>query len=691
MADARDLLIEIGCEELPPKALKRLSQAFFDGVLSGLADAGLSHGEAKAYNSPRRLAVLVSALDAGQSDRDQERRGPALQAAFDKEGNPSKAAEGFARSCRVTVAELQQLKTDKGEWLVHSSVVQGVDTPALIPDIVERALAQLPIPKRMRWGSSEVEFVRPVHWVVLLFGDAVIPGSALSVPAGRETRGHRFHHPDRITIAHAADYCELLREQGRVMVDFDERRDEIQRQVEAAAEAEGAQAIMDLALLDEVTALVEWPVAIIGAFEERFLEVPAEALISTMQGNQKYFPLTDEAGKLRPRFITIANIESSNPAMVRAGNERVIRPRLADAAFFWQQDRKSPLSARLEKLQHVVFQKKLGTLYDKAQRVSTLAGEITAILGGDEQAAIHAGLLSKCDLMTNMVGEFPELQGIMGRYYATADGEPDTVATALDEQYWPRFAGDRLPATPAGQALAIADKLDTLMGIFGIGQHPTGDKDPYALRRAALGVQRIVIEGELNLDLMALLKIAGNSYDGLFDVDTVSNQVFDYMLERLRAYYHEQEVSTYVFESVAARRPHYPLDFHKRVLAIKSFIEAPEAESLAAANKRIGNILRQAEVNGDVSFNQDQLVEAEEKHLATLLTALRRKVEPLIINRDYRKAMAELAGLKNPVDAFFDKVMVMAEDETLRHNRLALLSSMRDLFLRIADLSRLQA
>jgi len=533
----RDLLIEIGTEELPPKALPRLSRAFSDGVRKGLIQADLAFGEVHDYAAPRRLALWIEAVAATQADREQIRRGPALAAAFDDEGNPTPGAQGFARSCGVGVEQLEKLETDKGAWLVHRVMERGRDTAELIPAIVDQALGQLPIPKRMRWGAGTAEFVRPVHWIVLLFGDAVIDTEILGVKSGRETRGHRFHHPAPIYIGEPAAYAPLLQTKGRVLADFAERRAAIRGQVIAAGVAAGGRALIDEDLLDEVTALVEWPVAVTGDFETRFLEVPSEALISTMQDNQKYFPVVDGDGRLLPHFITLSNIVSRDPAQVKAGNERVVRPRLADAAFFWNQDRKQRLEARIDRLGTMVFQSRLGTLLDKQKRVARLAAHIAVALGADARLAERAAMLAKCDLLTQMVFEFPELQGVMGRYYAQHDGEPEEVAQAIDEQYRPRFAGDALPQTATGQALAIADRLDTLVGIFAIGQPPTGDKDPFALRRAALGVLRILIEGGRDLDLAELIATAAAGFPAALGAGAAVDGVFEFMMERLRAYY----------------------------------------------------------------------------------------------------------------------------------------------------------
>jgi len=692
--NTRDLLIEIGTEELPPKALKRLSEAFGTGIGEGLKNADLAHGEVSLYASPRRLAVLVKGLVEAQADKTIERRGPALLAAFGEDGCPTKAAEGFARSCGLSsVDDLDRIETDKGAWLMYRAEQPGRPTIELIPDMVRTALDKLPIPKRMRWGALEAEFVRPVHWAVLLFGNEMIETKILAVTSGRETRGHRFHHPDTLYIAEPEGYAPLLETEGFVVADFAVRREAVRAQVLEAAEALGGNAVIDESLLDEVTAMVEWPTAIAGDFEERFLDVPAEALISTMKTNQKYFHIVDANGKLMPHFITVANINSRNPELVREGNERVIRPRLSDAEFFWTQDRKHRLDSHIERLKTILFQKQLGTLYDKVERVAGLAGDIADSLDASRVWAERAAWLAKCDLMTEMVYEFPELQGIMGRYYALHDGEAEEVALAQDEQYMPRFAGDELPATPTGQALAIADKLDTIVGMFGIKQPPTGSKDPFALRRAALGLLRIIIERQLPLDLPALI---GRAVEGLGERLTakdVAPQVFDFMMDRLRAYYHDSGVSPDVFDAVHAQRPTQPHDFDRRVRAVNHFRSLAEADSLAAANKRISNILRQAGEKGiEVPSEVDtaRLVEAAEKTLADRLNELEQEVTPLFDARDYEPALARLADLREAVDCFFDDVMVMVDDEALRANRLALLARLRNLFLRVADLSRLQ-
>ena len=690
MTAKQDFLVEIGTEELPPKALLKLSNAFTQGIRDGLTAADLGFGEIKPYASPRRLAVWVSALDAAQADKDVERRGPALNAAFDSDGKATKATEGFARSCGVSVEQLERLETDKGSWLVFRSTQSGQPASALLPGIVQQSLDRLPIPKRMRWGNLDAEFVRPVHWLVMLLGDEVIDCEILSVHSSRNSRGHRFHHPAAIRIDRPADYANVLEQQGRVVADFAQRREQIRRQVNEAAQAHGGTAVIDEDLLDEVTGLVEWPQAVVGSFEQRFLEVPPECLISAMKGHQKYFHMVDGEGRLMPNFITLSNITSSNPDSVRAGNERVIRPRLTDADFFWNQDRKIPLADRLDSLASVVFQQKLGTLQDKSQRVAAIAEAIAKAIGGDPLLAARAALLAKCDLMTNMVGEFPELQGIMGRYYATHDGEAAEVAVALDEQYMPRFAGDQLPAGKTGQAVAIADKLDTLIGIFGIGQIPSGDKDPFALRRASLGALRILIEQGLDVDLLEMLEHAAETNTGLFDNDHVITQVFDFMMGRLKAYYQDQGIALDTFEAVLAQRPTRPLDFDARVRAVTAFRALPEAEALAAANKRIANILKKTDEAIPAQVDANRLQDEAEKQLYQQIATISDQVTPLFRQRDYPTALKALAGLRTVVDNFFDQVMVMADDAALRTNRLALLKQLRNLFLEVADLSLLQ-
>ncbi len=689
MSSTKDLLIEIGTEELPPKALQILSKAFTNGVVDGLKKASLEAGEVISYAAPRRLAILLKDVPTKQADQSVERKGPAKAAAFDADGNPTKAVEGFARSCGVAPQELDEIETPKGTWLVFKQDVAGKNTSELLPEIVSQSLAKLPIPKRMRWGASDIEFVRPVHWIVMMQGDEVVEGEILGVASGNTTKGHRFHHPETITIKQASSYADQLRDPGHVIADFNERRDEVRQQAEMAAKELGGVAQLDAALLDEVTALIELPIAVSGSFGEEFLDIPQECLISSMQDHQKYFPVVDADGKLLPYFITTSNIKSKNVAAVRQGNERVIRPRFADAKFFWDQDCKVTLESHRESTKKIVFQQKLGTLYEKTERVAKLAGFIAEELGADKQNAMRAAELSKCDLTSEMVNEFAELQGIMGRYYAEKDGEHSDVANAMHEQYQPGFAGDVIPAGTTGKILSLADKLDTLMGIFAIGMKPTGSKDPFSLRRAALGVLRIIIEGELNLDLKALLENAAIGLKDKVDASDAVNDTFKFIMERLPAFYKDQGIDAETVEAVASLRPTQPLDFDNRVKAVAVFKALPEAESLAAANKRISNILKKVE--GDIAETVDEalLEESAEKNLYQTVKAQQGKVAPLFANGDYSSALTSLAGLRDDVDAFFDGVMVMADDEKLKNNRLALLNQLRNLFLNIADLSRL--
>ncbi|MEZ5582366.1 MAG: glycine--tRNA ligase subunit beta [Candidatus Competibacteraceae bacterium] len=690
MAETRDLLIEIGTEEMPPKALFRLAEAFGQGIRAGLDKAELHYGEFHLFATPRRLAVLIHDLLIQQPERHLERRGPALSAAYDEAGQPTKAAIGFARSCGADIGELQTLETDKGAWLVHHQVEPGSATPSLIPGIVTDALAGLPIPKRMRWADRDDEFVRPVHWVVLLFGDEVIPATILGVKADRETRGHRFHHPGFIRIGDPRHYSELLKTEGKVIANFTERRQTIQQQAEQAAEQVNGQVVIDPDLLDEITAIVEWPVALLGNFERRFLNVPQEALITTMQDNQRYFPVVDATGRLTPHFITITNLESKDPQQVRSGNERVIRPRFSDAEFFWLQDRKTTLASHQEALKSVIFQQRLGSLYDKSERLADLARFIAEHSGANPDWAERAARLSKCDLLTQMVQEFPALQGIMGRYYARHDGEAEEVAQAQEEQYRPRFAGDELPSTATGKAVALADRLDTLIGIFAIGQMPSGTSDPFALRRAGLGVLRILIEGAMDLDLNLVLEKTAGHFTPELKAENAIGPVFDFMMERLRGYYQDQGFRPDTFEAVLACRPTRPIDFDRRIRAVADFRQLPEAVSLASANKRIRNILKQ--VDGVLPFQvqPDLFVESAEQALAGTLAELSSETIPLMETGLYDEALTRLAALREPVDTFFDQVLVMVDDRSLRENRIALLNELGSLFLRTADFSKLQ-
>ncbi|MGB5439497.1 MAG: glycine--tRNA ligase subunit beta [Gammaproteobacteria bacterium] len=691
MTSTQDLLVEIGTEELPPKALLRLRDAFHDAVCKLLSENHLAHGASHAYASPRRLALLVRDVPLTQPDREVIKRGPALKAAFDEDGNPTKPAEGFARSCGVSVSELEQLKTDKGLCLGLRLTETGQAAADVIPGLIEQALKAMPAAKRMRWGSSITEFVRPLHWILLLHGNQPIKATILGIESDRYSRGHRFHHNERIAIAKPGAYVETLETTGHVVVDMDRRRDSIRAQVIEAAEAIGGKARIDAALLDEVTALVEWPVAITGGFDRRFLDVPAEALVSSMQDHQKYFPVMDGNDQLLPNFITIANIASRDPDQVQAGNERVIRARLDDAAFFWEQDRKHSLQSLADRLDNVTFQQGLGSLGDKQRRIAVTAAAIAKSLGQDSAHVMRAAALCKCDLLTSMVQEFPELQGIMGCYYATHDGEDAAVAAAMDEQYQPRFSGDQLPTGITGKALAIADRLDTLAGIFALGKPPTGDKDPFGLRRAALGVLRIMIEKKLDLDLGALIDTSTAAFPAEIKAGKIAADLFAFMMERLRAYYLEGDYDSNEFEAVLARQPQRPLDFDQRMRAVHAFRKLPESANLAAANKRIRNILRKATMPVADTYKVELLQEPAEQALAAAIAAIETRAGALFEMRDYTGALSELAALQAPVDAFFDDVMVMADDPALRDNRLALLNVLSQLFLRVADISKLQA
>ncbi|MBO1923174.1 glycine--tRNA ligase subunit beta [Thiomicrorhabdus sp. 6S3-12] len=689
MTQTVDFLVEIGTEELPPKALKKLSQAFGTGIEAGLTDAELSYGAVSLYASPRRLAVRIQELQAKQDDKTVEKKGPAKKAAFDADGNPTKALQGFARGCGAEVSDLVEIDTDKGVWMAFMQEQKGQNAAELLPEIVNQSLAKLPIPKRMRWGASDVEFVRPVHWALMLMDDQVVPATILGHQTSNVTRGHRFHAPQAIEIAKPADYINTLCTQGYVQADFDTRADMIRTQVEAAAKAEGGIAQIDEDLLEEVTALNEWPQAIVGDFDEVFLSVPSEALVSAMKGHQKYFHMLDADGKLMAKFITISNIESSNPASVKSGNERVIRPRLSDAKFFWDQDRKQPLDDFLPRLKTVVFQQQLGTLFDKVERLETLTVKVGKPLGAESQILERAARLSKCDLMSEMVGEFPELQGIMGRYYAMEQKEDQLVADALDAQYQPRFAGDELPNSAVAQALAIADKLDTITGIYGIGQVPSGDKDPFALRRSALGMLRIIIEKELDLDLMLMIRFALDLHPQVNAEDELVADIYDFIVSRLKAYFADQGVTAEQFEAVRSCAPTHPLDFAKRIDAVKAFAQIDGAESLSAANKRIANLLKKVE--GEIAETVDTGLFADdaESALFAKLDQLRESVSNLIAAKDYIAAMEQLATIREEVDSFFDSVMVMADDAAVRNNRLALLNQIYQLFMQVADISRL--
>jgi glycyl-tRNA synthetase beta chain len=692
MSKAADFLVEIGTEELPPKALRTLMTAFADALTTLVDDARLEHGSVHGYASPRRLAVVIEQLAAGQADRKTSKKGPPVAIAFDDDGKLTAAGEAFARKCGVDASELSRTSTDKGEWLSCDVTETGQTTTDLMPELVEKALAALPIPRRMRWGAGNAEFVRPVHWVVLLHGSKVIKSSVLGIAAGNKSRGHRFHSSGPLAIKTPADYLQTLEEAGHVIADFDRRRALVRDGVEAAAKKAGGSVVDGDALYDEVTALVEWPVPVTGSFDDGYLSLPREVVISTLTSHQRYFAISDAGGNLLPRFITVANLDSTDPEQVRSGNERVIRPRLADAAFFWDADRRTPLAARQESLREVVYQRGLGSLFDKAARTAKLAAEIAVALDIDPSSVQRAAALAKCDLVTGMVGEFPELQGIMGRYYALADGEPPAVAEAIAEHYLPRFSGDVLPASVGGQLLAVADKIDTLAGVFAIGKKPSGNRDPFGLRRAALGVIRILIECDLDLDLKTLLTSAIEAQPKATDDEAdLAAELYTFISERLRRYFldHDPDLATETFDAVLARNPASLVDFARRLAAVQAFIALEPAASLAAANKRIANILKKAEGQGGDAIKEKLLTDPAEVALAAALESARAEVAPMLEAREYADVLTALSTLREPVDHFFDDVMVMADDKATRNNRLSLLRELRALFLDVADISRL--
>lgn len=690
-------LVEIGTAELPPKALRSLAEAFADNFKAELTKADLAFGDVEWFASPRRLALKVSELAGEQPSKSVEKRGPAVAQAFDAEGKPTKAAEGWARGNGITVEQAERLVTDKGEWLVHTAKVEGRPAVDLLGELVASALAKLPIPKMMRWGDKTIQFVRPVFTVTLLLDGELVPAHILGIDSARTIRGHRFMGESEFTIDNASQYPQILQERGMVIADFMARKAKIKADVEAAAAAFGGVADLDDALLEEVTALVEWPVVLTANFEEKFLAVPAEALVHTMKGDQKYFPVYDKNGKLLPKFIFVTNIESKDPSQIISGNEKVVRPRLSDAEFFFKTDLKQTLASRLPRLETVLFQQQLGTVKAKVERIETVAGFIAERIGADVAQAKRAGLLSKCDLMTNMVGEFTDTQGVMGMHYARHDGEDEAVAVALNEQYMPRFAGDALPSGLVACAVALADKFDTLAGIFGIGMLPKGDKDPFALRRAALGIIRIIVEKELKLDLHEVISKALSLYDG--KVEQCADQIQTFILERLRPWYQGQGFSPDVIQAVLAGRgvddAHIViytnlLDVDRRIKAVSHFRTLDAALALAAANKRVSNILAKVEGELPTAVKPELLVDAAEKALATQVAELQAELAPLFAAGDYQAALTRLAALRETVDTFFNEVMVMADDEALKANRLALLNNLRNLFLQVADISLLQ-
>lgn len=684
-----NLLIELGTEELPPKALRKLAESFLANFTEELTKADLAFKSAVWYAAPRRLAINVTELALAQADKIVEKRGPAVSSAFDAEGKPTKAAEGWARGNGITVDQAERLVTDKGEWLVYNAKVEGVETKSLIAAMAQRALDKLPIPKPMRWGSSKTQFIRPVHTATMLLGSELIEGELLGIKSERNVRGHRFMGTG-FELDHADNYLTLLKEKGKVIADYESRKALIKADAEKAAAKIGGTADIEDDLLEEVTSLVEWPVVLTASFEEKFLNVPSEALVYTMKGDQKYFPVFDDAGKLLPNFIFVANIESKDPAQIIAGNEKVVRPRLADAEFFFNTDKKHTLESRLPSLETVLFQQQLGTLKDKVTRISALAAFIAEQTGANAVDAARAGLLSKTDLMTNMVMEFTDTQGTMGMHYARLDGETEAVALAMEEQYKPKFSGDTVPTAAVSCAVALADKLDTLVGIFGIGQAPKGAADPFALRRAAIGVLRIIVENKLPLDLVTLIAKAQELHGTNLSNANASDEVLEFLMARFRAWYQDKGIDVDVILAVLARRPTRPADFDSRINAVSHFRSLEASSALAAANKRVSNILAKVEGELPTAINSARLAEAAEQALAAKLAELQPLLAPLFANADYQQALTLLASLRESVDQFFEDVMVMADDEALKNNRLALLNNLREQFLHVADISLLQ-
>ena len=681
-----NLLIELGTEELPPKALKKLALAFKDGLVAQIDAAELSFSDVEWFAAPRRLAVRVNGLQSQQADKEVEKRGPAVKAAFDADGNATKAAMGWARGCGIDVSEASRLKTDKGEWLLHTATVAGKSLESLVEEFIVKAIKQLPIPKPMRWGSGREEFIRPVHTLIAMYGDKVLPASVLGLSSSNQSQGHRFHHRGLVEVS-SADAYEAELEAANVIVNYDRRQQMIVEQMAAIASENSAKTIEDPDLLNEVTSLVEWPVALVGTFEERFLDVPPEALIYTMKDDQKYFPLLNDKGELLPKFVFISNIESKDPQQVISGNEKVVRPRLADAEFFYNTDKKQTLESRLSSLESVLFQKQLGTLKDKSDRISKLAGFIAEKSNANKALAERAGLLSKTDLMTEVVMEFTDIQGVMGKYYALNDGEDPIVADALYQQYMPRFAGDELPSSIEACSVALADKFDTLVGIFGIGQHPKGDKDPFALRRAAIGIIRILIEKELDIDFEEVANFAAELFGDKLTNEAVIIDVIDFMLGRFQAYYQEQNIKVEMIRAVEIKRPTSALDFERRLKAVVNFAELEAAVALAAANKRVNNILSKNGQSSFSSIDNTLLTDDAEKVLVAEIDKLDADVTAAFAKGDYAAGLNQLAALREPIDNFFDNVMVMADDEAVKNNRLAVLGKLQGLFMFTADIS----
>lgn len=684
----KEFLIELGTEELPPTQLRALAEAFATNFETELKQAALTHSGVTWFATPRRLALKVADLAERQEDKVVEKRGPALKAAYDAEGNPTKAAQGWARGCGISIDQAEKLVTEKGEWLLYKQEVKGQAASEILPDLAAKALANLPIAKAMRWGDKTIQFIRPVKTLTMLLGDTLIEGEILGAKSARTLRGHRFMGEQEFTIDSAEQYPQILETRGKVIADFEARKATILADTQKAAEGLGGVADLEDELVEEVTALVEWPVVLTAKFEEKFLAVPSEALVYTMKGDQKYFPVYDQNKQLLPNFIFVSNIESKEPHHVIEGNEKVVRPRLADAEFFFNTDRKRPLIDRLPELETAIFQKQLGTIKDKTDRLTELAGYIAEQIGADVAHAKRAGLLAKCDLMTSMVFEFTDTQGVMGMHYARHDGEPEAVALALNEQYMPRFAGDDLPTAGVSAAVALADKLDTIVGIFGIGQAPKGS-DPFALRRASLGVLRIIVEHGYALDLVELIAKTQSLLGDRLTNKNVADDVLEFMLGRFRTWYQDAGFSVDIILAVLARRPTKPSDFDQRVKAVSHFRALDAAESLAAANKRVGNILAKHEGELATEVDASLLQETAEKVLADKVSTLTETLSPVFAAGNYQEALSQLAELREPVDTFFDNVMVMIDDEALKLNRLTLLNKLRDLFLQVADVSLL--
>lgn len=675
--NTQDFLLELGTEELPPKLLQKISNALTTNLTDQLSELKLSFGKVESFATPRRLAVLVHDLQLQQDDQTVERKGPALSA-------PDQAVEGFAKSCGVSKQDLSHKAFGKADYYFFTKEQKGLKTTDLLEDVVDTAIKKIPIAKPMRWGNLDFTFVRPTHWLVMMLGSEVVPATVMGLSAGNTTKGLRFTGEQEFGIDNAADYQQTLFDRAQIEVDFDARKQIIRKQVMQVASKSKANAVIDESLLDEVCALVEYPCAFSGGFDQKFLSVPEEALISAMKSHQKYFHMVDDNEKLLPSFISVANIESSDLSVIIDGNERVIRPRLSDSEFFWEKDKAESLESRLSKLNDVLFMKSLGSMGDKVKRIESLSSYIAGVIGANVDYSARAGLLSKSDLVSDMVGEFADLQGVMGGYYALNDGEDESVSIAIREHYHPRFSGDSLPSSKEGLVVAIADKLDTITGIYGIGQGPTGSKDPYALRRMALGLLRIMVEGQLNLDLKALIAQSLSLHSSKVDASS-ADDIYQFMMDRLRAYYKEQKVSAKAFEAVLTVRPESPYDFHRRVEALNLFTQQSESESLIKSNKRIANILKEHD-NLGTDVDTSVFVEDAEK---ALYEAVSNVAKDLSSSADYEQTMNKLLGLKDSIDSFFDQVMVNTDDEILKRSRLTLLNWVRSLFLSVADISYL--